>query len=273
MQSPYKSKFRVSQTFQGSAHQGLDLVGVGDKTLYATVAGTVEVAGPNDPGGFGTYVRLKADGTGYRYYFGHMSSVAVKVGQHVQPGDKLGVEGSTGRSTGSHCHYEIRRTLEHGSYLDVSALSSIPNKLGAYAMENGWAKEGGKWVYYADGVRQTGWLNDRGRWYLLGADGFMRTGWQKVSGKWYYLSGSGAMKTGWLKTSGEWYYLTPSGAMKTGWHKEKDKWYYLIPSGEMAVGAYPIGGVWYGFSRSGALCTAGTLTVHTDADGRLIAGE
>ncbi len=133
MKSPYSGKFRVSQIYKGSDHQGIDLVGVDSKNLYATVAGTVEIAGNNDPNGFGIYVRIKADGTGYRYYYGHMSKTTVSVGDHVSVGDQIGVEGSTGRSTGSHCHYEIRKTLEHSSYLNVCSVSGIPNAIGTYS--------------------------------------------------------------------------------------------------------------------------------------------
>ena len=108
--SPYKGKFRVSQEFKGTAHQGLDLVGVDSKSLYATIDGKVEIAGNNDPNGFGTYVRLRGK-DGNTYYYGHMSSVAVKVGDTVKCGDVIGHEGSSGKSTGSHCHYEVRKTL------------------------------------------------------------------------------------------------------------------------------------------------------------------
>ena len=45
MNSPYKGKFRVSQEFKGSAHDGLDLVGVSSKNIYSTIDGVVEFAG------------------------------------------------------------------------------------------------------------------------------------------------------------------------------------------------------------------------------------
>ncbi len=130
--SPYKGKFRVSQEFKGTAHQGLDLVGVDSKSLYATIDGKVEIAGNNDPNGFGTYVRLRGK-DGNIYYYGHMSSVAVKVGDIVKCGDVIGHEGSSGKSTGSHCHYEVRKTLNKSSYLDVCEISGIPNQIGTYS--------------------------------------------------------------------------------------------------------------------------------------------
>lgn len=129
--SPYKGRFRVSQEFKGKAHQGLDLVGIDSKDLYATTDGVVEVAGNNDPNGFGIYVRILAP-DGSRYYYGHMSSVAVRVCDKVKVGDFLGVQGNSGFSSGSHCHYEVRKTIAHDSFADICAISGIPNKLGVY---------------------------------------------------------------------------------------------------------------------------------------------
>ena len=129
--SPYKGKFKVSQEFKNATHQGLDLVGIDSKNLYSTVNGVVEIASNLDPTGFGTYVRILAN-NGYRYYYGHMSSVNVKVGDKVEIGDLIGVEGSTGHSTGSHCHYEVRKTLSKSSFADINEISGIPNTLGIY---------------------------------------------------------------------------------------------------------------------------------------------
>lgn len=129
--SPYKGKFRVSQEFKGTAHQGLDLVGIDSKEIYATVDGVVQVSGNNDPNGFGIYVRILGD-DGNLYYYGHMSTTVVKVGDRVKCGEKISTEGSSGKSTGSHCHYEIRKTLNKSSYLDVCEISGIPNQIGAY---------------------------------------------------------------------------------------------------------------------------------------------
>lgn len=136
MNSPYKGKFRVSQEFKGAAHDGLDLVGVDSKSIYSTVSGKVEIAGyennANHKQGFGLYVRILAEGSADRYYFGHLSAVAVKVGQKVKKGDLLGTEGSTGNSTGSHCHYCARTNCSKTAYLNIPALSGIPNAIGSY---------------------------------------------------------------------------------------------------------------------------------------------
>ena len=136
MNSPYNGKFRVSQIYKGVAHDGLDLVGIDSKEIHSTVNGTVEVAGWENPSnhsqGFGQYVRIKQTGSDDRYYYGHMSSVKVKVGQTVKIGDVIGIEGSTGKSTGSHCHYCIRGNSSKKQIRNVNTISGIPNALGTY---------------------------------------------------------------------------------------------------------------------------------------------
>jgi murein DD-endopeptidase MepM/ murein hydrolase activator NlpD len=136
MNSPYKSKFKVTQEYKGILHDGLDLVGLSDKIIYSTVDGVVERAGwensANKKQGFGLYVRIKQNGTNDRYYFGHLSKLNVKVGEEVKQGDVLGIEGSTGKSTGSHCHYCVRENASKEKIRDVSLISGIPNKRGTY---------------------------------------------------------------------------------------------------------------------------------------------
>lgn len=138
MNSPYKSTFRVSQAYlnprNNGPHQGFDLVGVGDKGIYAPCPGTVVRAGwenPNDHSqGWGLRVVLDVGG-GLYMYFGHLSGISVKAGQTLAQGDKIGIEGSTGRSTGSHLHWEIRKYDNRVLHQDISVWSGIPNKAGS----------------------------------------------------------------------------------------------------------------------------------------------
>lgn len=136
MNSPYNGKFRVSQQFKGSTHDGLDLVGVDSKEVHSTVNGVVEKAGWENPlnrkQGFGLYVRIRKNGSVDKYYFGHLSKVNVKAGQAVKIGDIIGIEGSTGKSTGSHCHYCARGNGSRSQIRDICAISGIPNKIGTY---------------------------------------------------------------------------------------------------------------------------------------------
>ena len=129
MNSPYMGKFKVTQKYKGTAHDGLDLVGLDSKEIHATVTGKVVFAGwqnsANPSEGFGQYVVILAGGRYYHY--GHLSEIRCKVGDVVKITDVIGIEGSTGYSTGSHCHYCIRTSMSPGTALDVSEISGIPN--------------------------------------------------------------------------------------------------------------------------------------------------
>ena len=129
-------KFMVTQAYKGSVHDGLDLTGIDSKEIHSTVTGTVTFAGWENPDnplqGFGKYVQIRQSGSEDYYYFGHLSEIFVKVGQAVNVTDIIGIEGSTGHSTGSHCHYCVRRNGIKGSHRDISAISGIPNAEGVY---------------------------------------------------------------------------------------------------------------------------------------------
>ncbi len=136
MNSPYNGSFRVSQQFKSKTHDGLDLVGIYSKEVHSTVNGVVEKAGWENPlnhrQGFGLYVRIKKYASPDKYYFGHLSSLKVKRGDVVKIGDVIGIEGSTGNSTGSHCHYCARGNGSKSQIRDICAISGIPNALGTY---------------------------------------------------------------------------------------------------------------------------------------------
>lgn len=144
MNSPYMGKFKITQKFKGAAHDGLDLVGVDSKEIHSTVDGKVVFAGWENPKnhkqGFGQYVKIMKDGTEQGYYFGHMSEIRVKVGDTVKCTQVIGIEGSTGKSTGSHCHYCVR---VNGAYQDINKISGIPNTEGAVC-DDGYRGESSK---------------------------------------------------------------------------------------------------------------------------------
>ena len=89
-------------------HRGADIAtGFGTPVLAAD-AGRIIVAGWPDNGGYGNRVMID-HGNGYVTLYGHLSSISVSVGQTVRRGDRVGLEGSTGRSTGPHLHFEVRK--------------------------------------------------------------------------------------------------------------------------------------------------------------------
>lgn len=86
-------------------HEGTDLAGSYGTPIYATADGTVIHAGWD--GGYGRLVKIQhAFGIETRY--AHMSQIRVEVGQKVSRGDRIGDMGNSGRSTGTHLHYEVR---------------------------------------------------------------------------------------------------------------------------------------------------------------------
>lgn len=105
--------YRTSPGGIGSTfHEGVDIAGDYGTPISATAAGTVTQAGW--VGGYGYLVEVKhADGIVTRY--GHNSAVLVYEGQHVDQGSMIALMGSTGNSTGPHCHYEV---CIHGEAVD-----------------------------------------------------------------------------------------------------------------------------------------------------------
>lgn len=86
-------------------HKGLDFTAPQGTPIYATGDGTIEVAGQTGDG-FGDHVVIN-HGYGYETLYGHMYKVKVRVGQKIKRGEVIGWVGSTGKSTGPHCHYEV----------------------------------------------------------------------------------------------------------------------------------------------------------------------
>lgn len=114
---PVPSCTRLSRGFgdtsTGSFHKGVDIASAGiyGAAIVAADSGRVIMAGWGNYGsGYGGYGNVVAidHGGGYSTLYGHMSRVAVSTGQQVTKGQVIGYVGSTGDSTGPHCHFEIR---------------------------------------------------------------------------------------------------------------------------------------------------------------------
>jgi murein DD-endopeptidase MepM/ murein hydrolase activator NlpD len=103
--------YRIDPVYKTTKfHAGLDFAAPQGTPIYATANGTVEVAG-NTGNGYGNHVVIN-HGYGYGTLYGHMFKVKVRAGQKVKRGEVIGYVGSTGKSTGPHCHYEVRRNGE-----------------------------------------------------------------------------------------------------------------------------------------------------------------
>jgi murein DD-endopeptidase MepM/ murein hydrolase activator NlpD len=94
-------------------HAGLDFTAPSGTPIYATADGVVQAAGFNSDG-YGNKVVIN-HGYGYQTLYGHMVRVKAKVGQTVKRGEVIGYIGSTGKSTGPHCHYEV---IKRGAKVD-----------------------------------------------------------------------------------------------------------------------------------------------------------
>ena len=97
------------------AHKGVDLAGPMGTPIHATADGVISKA--EWFSSYGLYVAIEHGGK-IQTRYGHMSRLAVASGQRVRKGDVIGFMGSTGRSTGSHLHYEVR--------IDGTAVNPIP---------------------------------------------------------------------------------------------------------------------------------------------------
>ena len=87
-------------------HMAFDIASNSGPAIIASDTGTVTYAGCIN-WGYGCHVMVD-HGNGYQTLYAHMSSISVSAGQAVNQGQQLGIMGSTGNSTGPHCHFEIR---------------------------------------------------------------------------------------------------------------------------------------------------------------------
>jgi murein DD-endopeptidase MepM/ murein hydrolase activator NlpD len=87
-------------------HAGIDISGKSGTPVVAARDGTVTFAGRR--GGYGNLIII-GHADNYETYYGHLSAILVKVGDAVKRGQKIGLMGSTGKSTGPHLHFEVRK--------------------------------------------------------------------------------------------------------------------------------------------------------------------
>ncbi|ETI69667.1 metallophosphoesterase [Neobacillus vireti] len=124
----------------------------------------------------------------------------------------------------------------------------------------GWKLEEGKWTFFSDGVRATGWQKIDGQWYLFLKDGFMHTGWYESGIKKYYLNDNGAMEIGWKEIDGVLYYFSSDGSAQSGWVLDRGNWYYLKLNGKATGWQRFDNNSWYFFDSSGVMKTGWILS-------------
>ena len=111
---PVKDSFRWTSGFGyrkdpkgygNRMHEGTDMAGSYGTPIYATADGVITHAGWDS--GYGRLVKIRHD-FGVETRYAHLSQIRVEVGQRVSRGDRIGDMGNSGRSTGTHLHYEVR---------------------------------------------------------------------------------------------------------------------------------------------------------------------
>ena len=142
---PFNGKVKLTSHFgwrnlygRQDYHKGIDLVGADDITVVAPCDGiigasTIITDKSNLTWQWGNYIRLDTS-DGLYIFMCHLDSRAVKTGQTVKRGDKLGVMGNTGYSFGAHTHFEVRNAK--GESLNPCVYLGIPNTEGIYENES-----------------------------------------------------------------------------------------------------------------------------------------
>ena len=150
---PFEGIFKITYpygikdlNYPSGYHQGIDMGNSKNPNVYSINNGVVSYAGweniNNKTQGFGIYVSVKFDVTSSGYkkvFYAHLNKVNVVVGQNVSNSTILGVMGSTGNSTGTHTHIEIREYSNDGKILKIinpANYMGIENKIGTYDSTN-----------------------------------------------------------------------------------------------------------------------------------------
>lgn len=98
---------RISQR-AWACHHAIDIAAPIGVPVYAAASGEVVKAGFTEYPGYGRMIVLR-HANGYQTLYGHLSASYVQTGEHVSKGEIIGRMGSTGRSTGSHLHFEVAK--------------------------------------------------------------------------------------------------------------------------------------------------------------------
>ena len=138
MISPYLKNFTVTQPYGYQGHRGIDLsasFGIGDTTIICVQSGQCVYAGWENPRnqyqGYGLCVVIK-DNQNRHWIYAHLSKFMIGTGDIIKQGQTIGVEGTTGSSTGLHLHLECRQGgwAQSNVSLNVADILGIPNRTG-----------------------------------------------------------------------------------------------------------------------------------------------
>lgn len=129
------SPYNVVRTINGKTktHKGIDMISSSGSKLVSAVKGGIYRGKFYDANGFGTYVSIQHD-DGIRTIYAHLSAVALDnnlKGQRIAEGTLIGIEGSSGASTGVHLHIEARKSpYLSTNRIDIAEYLGIENEKG-----------------------------------------------------------------------------------------------------------------------------------------------
>lgn len=156
---------RKGSTWSAGYHTGIDLVG--QDIIYATCDGQVVRTGFDKS--YGNFIVVKSSEDGNFHWYCHLARILVERGLKVTRVSKIGVMGSTGKSTGKHLHFEIRNeSNKYGDDSDPAAYMGIPNKVGTYNSKDYQIKQPTKIRVFAvkTNIRETAGLSGIPHLYL-----------------------------------------------------------------------------------------------------------
>jgi len=117
---PVENHF-LSGNDYSSSHPAIDIAAGEGAPMSAADSGMIRMQG-NDNSGYGNIIEID-HGNGYSTVYAHLSVIGVKAGQVVCAGQWIGATGSTGNSTGSHLHFEVRL---NGDYINPWSVLPVP---------------------------------------------------------------------------------------------------------------------------------------------------
>lgn len=105
-------------------HDGIDISAGKNTPIYAAEAGVIIYAG-KDFNGYGNLIVIEHAGSAWASFYGHLNKFHVSEGERVRQGELIAAMGNTGRSSGVHLHFEIRKNLKPVDPLDYLSKQSI----------------------------------------------------------------------------------------------------------------------------------------------------
>lgn len=161
----------------GGYHSGLDISTEANDPLYS-ICDAIVIEKSFQDGGYGNYIVFKDKNSDFAFLYGHMKEPAlVNVGDEILTGQQVGIEGTTGNSTGIHTHIEMQNYVNNGNrwihdarnpnawgtvYLPATDYMGFPNEAGISVYYDGMPipfmpskkKKRFKWVLYSDKLRK-----------------------------------------------------------------------------------------------------------------------